>query len=475
MRNRLHHLGLAVLLVAGCATAQGEGLAPVAPDAPPSAEAPEAGPLFPDPFPSTYKPFPSQTTLIRNATIFTGTGEQIDGGSVLLMDGKVAEIGRSISAPADALVIDATGKFVTPGVIDPHSHLGVYPSPGLPSLSDGNEATAPNTAGVWAEHSIWPHDPGFGLALAGGVTALHTLPGSANLIGGRSVTVKPVPSRTYQGMKFPEAPHGLKMACGENPKRVYAQRGPATRMANVAGWRSYFIQGQAYLTRWKKWVVEGSDPDAMPTRDLGLESIAATLNGDIDAHWHCYRADEMVTAMDIAAEFGFRIASFEHAVEGYKIRDYLRDSGVCALMWPDWWGFKLEAYDGIKENIALVHEAGACAALHSDNAQIIQFLNLEAAKALRAANEAGIPITKGEAVTWYTLHAAKAIGIDHLTGSLEVGKNADVVIWDGDPFSIYTKTEKVFLDGALLFDRASPNPHLYGDFMLGILPEGVNR
>ena len=475
MRSRLLYLGLVALFSAGCASAGAKAPAPATPTPETAAAPADTGPLFPDPFPSTYKPFPSEATLIRNATVFTGTGERIDGGSVLIRDGKIAEIGRSISAPSGASVIDASGKFVTPGVIDPHSHLGVYASPAIPSLSDGNEATAPNTAEVWAEHSVWPHDPAFGLALAGGVTSLHTLPGSANLIGGRSVTVKPVPSRTYQGMKFPGAPHGLKMACGENPKRVYAQRGPATRMANVAGWRTYFSQGQEYLRRWKKWREDGSDPNTQPTRNLELESIAATINGDIDAHWHCYRADEMVTAMDIANEFGFHIASFEHAVEGYKIRDYLRDYGVCALMWSDWWGFKLEAFDGIKENMALVHESGACAVMHSDNAQIGQFLNLESAKALRAANEAGIPITKAEAVIWFTLNAAKAIGIDDVTGSLEVGKNADVVIWSGDPFSIYTKTEKVFVDGALLFDRSVPNPHLYGDFMLSILPEGVNR
>ncbi|MGW8267602.1 MAG: amidohydrolase [Longimicrobiales bacterium] len=475
MRSRLHLVGPAVFLVAGCATAQGQGPASTPPESGPPAQPAEAGPLFPDPFPSTYQPFPSRTTIIRNATVFTGTGERLDGGSILIRDGKIAEIGRSVSAPSDALVVDATGKFVTPGVIDPHSHLGVYASPGIPSLSDGNEATAPNTAEVWAEHSIWPQDPAFGLALAGGVTALHTLPGSANLIGGRSVTVKPVPSRTYQGMKFPGAPHGLKMACGENPKRVYAQRGPATRMANVAGWRTYFIQAQDYLKRWKTWREEGADPEKAPTRNLELESIAATLNGEIDAHWHCYRADEMVTAMDIANEFGFHIATFEHAVEGYKIRDYLRDYGACALMWADWWGFKLEAYDGIKENVALVHEAGACAVMHSDDAQIGQFLNLESAKALRAANEAGIPITKAEAVAWFTLNAARAIGIDDVTGSLEAGKNADVVIWSGDPFSIYTKTEKVFVDGALLYDRSAPDPHLYGDFMLGILPREVVR
>lgn len=441
--------------------------------APPAESAPE--PLFPDPFPSTYQPFPSRPTLIRNAVIFTGTGRRIEGGSILLRDGKIAALGQEIAAPPDAVVLDAAGRYVTPGIVDPHSHLGVYPAPGIPSQSDGNEATSPNTAEVWAEHSLWPQDPAFGLALAGGVTALHILPGSANLIGGRSVTVRPVPSRTYQGMKFPGAPHGLKMACGENPKRVYAQRGPSTNMGNVAGWRAYFAQGQEYLRKWLTWREESSDPKRMPTRDLELETLAAALHGDIPVHWHCYRADEMVTAMDLAREYGFRIATFEHAVEAYKIRDYLKDSGICPLMWPDWWGFKLEAFDGIPENIALVHAAGACAALHSDDARIGQFLNLEAAKALRAAREAGIPITEEEAVAWFTLNPARALGIDHVTGSLEVGKAADVVIWSGHPFSVYTKAEKVFIDGALLFDRSAPDPYLFGDFLVGILPKEVGR
>lgn len=462
------------------------GPAPGRAEIPPPGGSPDAGrvlprgsrasePLFPDPFPSTYQPFPSRPTLIRNAVIFTGTGRRIDGGSILLRDGKIAALGRDLAAPPDAVVLDVEGRYVTPGIVDPHSHLGVYPAPGIPSQSDGNEATNPNTAEVWAEHSLWPQDPAFGLALAGGVTTLHILPGSANLIGGRSVTVRPVPARTYQEMKFPGAPQGLKMACGENPKRVYAQRGPSTNMGNVAGWRAYFAQGQEYLRKWLNWREEGSDPKNMPTRDLELETIAAALHGDIPVHWHCYRADEMVTAMDLAREFGFRIATFEHAVEAYKIRDRLKDSGICPLMWPDWWGFKLEAFDGIRENIALVHEAGGCAALHSDDARIGQFLHLEAAKALRAAREAGIPVTEEEAVAWFTLNPARALGIDHLTGSLEVGKAADLVIWSGHPFSVYTKAEKVFIDGALLFDRSEPNPYRLGDFLLGILPKEVGR
>ncbi|HUP88591.1 MAG TPA: hypothetical protein VM100_04550, partial [Longimicrobiales bacterium] len=314
----------------------------------------------PAPFPSTYTAFPSRTTLIRNATILTATGPTIQNGSVLIQNGKIAAVGTNITAPADAVVIDATGKWVTPGVIDTHSHLGVYPAPGISIQSDGNEATSPNTAQVWAEHSVWPQDPQFSLALAGGITTLEILPGSANLFGGRSVTLKNVPSRSVQGMKFPGAPYGLKMACGENPKRVYGSRGgPATNMGNVAGYRAAWIRAAKYRDQWSKWRKEGADSTKRPDRDLQMETLAGVLNGEILIQNHCYRADEMLQMIDIAREFGYKIASFHHAVEAYKIRDVLAKEGICGSMWADWWGFKIEAFDGIKENIPLMHEAGA--------------------------------------------------------------------------------------------------------------------
>src|SRR3954468_24152060 len=197
-----------------------------------------------DPFPSTYVPFPSRTTVIRNVNILTAAGPLIRNGSIVLQSGKIAAVGATVNAPADAVVIDGAGKYVTPGIIDDHSHLGVYAAPGGNALSDGNEATSPTTPQVWAEHSVWPQDPQFPRNLAGGVTTLQVLPGSANLIGGRSVVLKVVPARTVQGMKFPGAKYGLKMACGENPKRVYANRGPATRMGNVAGYRAAWIEAE---------------------------------------------------------------------------------------------------------------------------------------------------------------------------------------------------------------------------------------
>ncbi len=460
-------------LLAGCAS-QPVTPAPTAEPTPPDQAGADAS-LFSDPFPSTYRPFPSGTTVIRGATILTGVGPTIERGTLVIEDGKIAALGANVASPPGATEIDANGRWVTPGIIDTHSHLGVYPAPGVSSLSDGNEMTNPVTAEVWAEHSIWPHDPGFGHAIAGGVTALQVLPGSANLIGGRGVTVRPVPSRTYQGMKFPGAPHGLKMACGENPKRVYAQRGPATRMGNVAGYRAAWIRAQRYLDQWESWQSEGADEDEKPDRDLQLESLAGVLRGEILVHNHCYRADEMATMIDIAREFGYSIASFHHGVEAYKVADLLRENDICGSLWADWWGFKLEAYDGIQENIPMVHAAGACAIVHSDDGHGIQRLNQEAAKAMGAAWRRGMSISREDAMRWITINPARALGIDGVTGSLEPGKSADVVVWSADPFSVYAKAEQVFIDGALMYDRSRPDPMIFGDFVAGSLPPEVLR
>ena len=429
------------------------------------------------PYASTYRPFPSQTTVIRNATILTAAGPVIERGSILLQDGKVAAVGQTIATPAGAVVLDASGKWVTPGIIDTHSHLGVYPAPGIESTQDGNEMTSPNTAEVWADHSLWPHDPQFELALAGGVTTMQLLPGSANLFGGRSVTVKNVRSRTAEGMKFPGAPAGLKMACGENPKRVYGSRNqtPATAMANMAGYRKAWIAATQYRDKWRNWRDGGSDPEKRPERNLQMETLVGVLDGNILVHNHCYRADEMASMINLSKEFGYKVTSFHHAVEAYKIRDLLAQNDICASMWADWWGFKLEAYDGIRENIALVDQAKACAIVHSDDPNGIQRLNQEAAKALRAATEAGFTIDRAAAVKWLTINPATALGIEKVTGSLEPGKNADVVIWTADPFSVYSRAERVFVDGALLYDRTDPAKQPRRDFATGLVPQGAGR
>lgn len=422
-----------------------------------------------DPFPSTYKPFPRRTTLIRNATILSAAGPAITNGSVLLRDGKIAAVGTSITAPPDAVVIDGTGKYITPGLIDVHTHIGDYAAPGVDAHSDGNEATSPVTANVWAEHSVWPQDPQIPRALAGGLTTMQVLPGSANLIGGRSVVLKVVPSRTAQGMKFPGAKYGLKMACGENPKRVYQTRGPSTRMGNVAGYRAAWIQAEGYRRKWDAW--NSTRKGDAPARDLGLDTLAEVLRGNILVHNHCYRGDEMAQMIDIAKEFGYSIRAFHHSVEAYKVAELLKANNIGAAEWADWGGFKMEANDSVKANLAITEAYGARAMIHSDSALGAQRLNQEVAKAMYAGRAAGIMITEDQAIRWMTINPAWALGLDDKIGSIEVGKNADVVLWSGNPFSVYSKAEKVWIDGAMLFDRSDKTEAWRTDFELGTVRE----
>jgi imidazolonepropionase-like amidohydrolase len=420
------------------------------------------------PYASTYKPYPGMATAIRNVTIYDGEGGRIDNGVVFFADGKISGVGGAdTSIPSGMTVIDGSGKVVTPGIIDIHSHLGDYPSPAVDAHSDGNEATSPTTPEVWAEHSVWPQDPGFSRALAnGGVTSLQVLPGSANLMGGRSVVLKNVYARTVQGMKFPGAPYGLKMACGENPKRVYGTKGrmPSTRMGNLAVNRQTWIKAQDYKKK--------RDSGKEYTRDVGMDTLAGVLDGDIMIQNHCYRADEMAIVIDMAKEFGYKVSAFHHAVESYKIADLLRDNGICSAVWADWWGFKMEAYDAIPENAGILHNAGACVIIHSDDENQIQRLNQEAAKALANGRRMGFQISDADAIRWLTYNPAKALGIDKMTGSLKPGKMADLVLWNGNPLSVYSRPEKVWVDGTLLFDANDPKRRPVSDFELGQPGEG---
>ncbi len=416
-------------------------------------------------FLSTYQPMASENIVIVNANMFDGLGNEFKDYDILIKDGKIQEIGPDLVIDGSE-VIDAQGKWVTPGIIDIHSHMGVYPAPGVRTSSDGNEATAPVTAEVWAEHSVWTQDPQFVLALKGGITSFHVLPGSANLMGGRGATFKNVPNNSIQAMKFPNAPHSLKMACGENPKRVYGSRGqsPATRMGNMAGYRKAWIEAERYYEN----IQEGKDIK----RDLRNDTLAGVLSGDILVQNHCYRADEMMMMIEMSKEFDYKITTFHHAVEAYKVADALAEHGICAAMWADWWGFKHEAYDMVQANIAIVDQArggSGCAIVHSDDAVGIQHLNQEAAKAMAAGNRAGYDISQARAMKWITYNPAKAAGILDQTGTLEVGKDADVVLWSGNPFSVYSKAEKVFIDGALAYDRDDPKKKPITDFELGIL------
>jgi imidazolonepropionase-like amidohydrolase len=421
----------------------------------------------------------AQPIAIRGATIMTATGSRIDNGTIILERGAISYIGADAPAPAGALVIDGKGKFVTPGVIDAHSHMGVYPAPSARAHGDGNEAVGPVTAHARAEYGFWPQDPQLARALAGGVTTALILPGSANLIGGRGFTVQMLPARTSAEAAFPGAPSTVKMACGENPKRVYGEKGgPQTRMAEYAAFRAAFAEAAAYAAKktayakarawWevkrrraeqleatrkdgKKFAGE-SAPEPVPI-DLKNETLAGVLRGEVLVQIHCYRADEMAQLIAIADEMGFKIRSFHHALEAYKIRDLLAQKNIAVNTWADWWGFKLEAYDGIQENAALLAETGVRATIHSDSAIGIQRLNQEAAKAQAAGVRAGIKIDDDTALRWVTANPARVLGIDEVTGTLEKGKRADVVMWSGSPLSVYSRAELVIVGGQVAYDK----------------------
>jgi imidazolonepropionase-like amidohydrolase len=515
MRRPLAALG--VVLLAACGAARPGEPPRVVPNTMPRAVPPEAPWRRALSEAEGREPAPPKgVLLVRGARILVGDGREIARGHVLVEDGKIAGVAEGDgTAPQGATVIDAAGKVVTPGLIDTHSHLGVYPMPQVNAHGDGNEATAPVTAEVRSLESFWPQDPGIERAVAGGVTTIQALPGSANLIGGRSVTLKLRRATHPRAMHFAGAPDGLKMACGENPKRVYGERksAPSTRMGNLAGQRAAFLRARKLIDDWRRWRdaeakrlndfaakraevaaereerrrraswCEGAtskkerdrcdawrrawsqdkleDPEIgeekpPPERNLQLETLAAVLEGRVLVQWHCYRADDMMGALALADEMGFRVRSFHHALEAFKIKDELARREVGVSTWADWWGFKLEAWDGIPENLALAELAGGRPIVHSDSSEGIRRLNQEAAKGLWSGKHAGLAIDEARAIRWITLNPAWALGVHDRTGTLEVGKDADLVVWSGNPFSVYTRAERVFIDGAERWNAAAP-------------------
>jgi imidazolonepropionase-like amidohydrolase len=445
--------------------------------APPGTRADPATPPTPalpwESQPAVVPEIESPLTAFVGGTLLTGSGSEIVDGVLLFQDGRIEALGsrQVVSIPAGARVVDVAGRYVTPGLIDAHSHMGVYPLPEVAAHADGNEATRPVTANVRAADGFWPQDPALSHALAAGVTSVLVLPGSANLVGGQGVSLKLLPGRSVAEMKFPGAPLTLKMACGENPKRVYGERhtAPSTRMGNVAGYReafqsaleygAKFSEWQAKHQSWQKKASQGAKEEAepapsMPTRDFGLETLLLALQGRVLVQIHCYRADEMLGMLALAQDFGLKVRVFHHAVEAYKIRDVLAARGVGVATWADWWGFKLEAYDTVRENLALLTESGVRAVLHSDSSALVQRLNQEAAKSLSAGRRAGIMLDRHAALAWITSNAAWALGVENQTGSLEPGKMADLVVWSGDPLSVYSQVDSVYVDGQQVFERA---------------------
>ncbi len=396
--------------------------------------------------------------LFRGARVMTAAGPTLERADVLVTGSKISAVGPDLDAPEGAVIVDATGRWITPGLIDVHSHMGVYSVPGVRAHADGNEATSPFTPEVRAAESFWPQDPALRRAVAGGVTTIHVLPGSANLVGGQGVTLRLVPQLSASAMRFEGAPTTMKMACGENPKRVYGTRkktAPGTRMGEVAMLRQRLENARNYKPKDGKV-------------DFGKQALRAVIDGDTLIQNHCYRADEMLLRMELFEEFGVTPRAFHHAIEAYKIRAQLAEARVGAAVWVDWWGNKMEMLDTVPANAALLDEVGVRVAVHSDSPYDVQRLNQQAAKALAAGLRAGVRVDRDRAIRWITANPAWLLGIEERTGTLEPGRDADLVVWSGDPLSVYSRADLVFIEGQRVYDRAHPELFPVSDFDLGI-------
>ena len=402
---------------------------------------------------------PAQTTpphdiVISNATVMTVTHGTLEHASVWLHDGKIAGVGTTVTAPSNAVKVDATGKYLTPGIIDPHSHSALD--------SDVNEATSPVTPSMMMIDAFDNRDKALYQALAGGVTTELLLHGSANMIGGQAVVIKNKFGLERDAMLFPNAPRSIKFASGENPKRVYGSRDqlPSTRMGNFEVMRQSFEDAKAYMAKWDAYnaKVAKAQKDGgnvaeieKPGVDLKLEALADVLRGKLYVQIHCYRADEYLTEEAIAKEYGYKIRAFHHALEMYKVAPRIAADGTAIATFADWWGYKDEAWDAIPWNAVMSMRAGVRVALKSDSNDYVRRLNQEAGKMVRYGGA-----TEEEALKMITLNPAWIIGVDDKVGSLDVGKDADLVIWNMDPLSTYARAEKVYIDGDLFFDSSLP-------------------
>jgi imidazolonepropionase-like amidohydrolase len=395
----------------------------------------------------------AQTTLIRNATVLTVTKGAVENGSVLIENGKIAAIGKNISAPPDATVVDATGKYLMPGIIDCHSHTAVEGSV--------NEGTVSDSSMVNIKDVINPTDINIYRALAGGLTISNVLHGSANAIGGQTIVVKLRWGKSAQEMLMQGAKPGIKFALGENPKRQgypgsffspapVERRYPGTRMGVEEVIRDSFTEAKNYQAEWKEYeakVARGEHP-IPPRRDLRLEPLVEVLEGKRYVHVHCYRADEILMLLRVADEMGFKIRTLQHVLEGYKVAKEIAEHGAGASTFSDWWAYKIEAYDATPYNVAIMMRQGIVVSVNSDSDELQRHLNLEAAKSMRYGD-----LTETEALALVTINPAKQLGIDDQVGSIEVGKSADLVLYDQHPLSNYSKALKVWIDGHEYFDR----------------------
>jgi imidazolonepropionase-like amidohydrolase len=391
---------------------------------------------------------PSAVILIQNATILTASHGTIERGSILIRDGKIAEVGGSVKAPKDAQVIDAAGQFVMPGIIDCHSHIAIDGSVNEGSVSVSSMA---NIADV-----LNPDDVDIYRDLAGGVTVANVLHGSANAIGGQTIVIKLRWGQPTSKLPFEGALPGIKFALGENPKRSNFRRGdtpryPTTRMGVEETIRSAFTEARDYKANWdlyNKRTAAGEKNLIPPRRDLRLDPLVEVLEGKRYVHSHCYREDEILMLLRVAKEFGFKVRTFQHVLEGYKVADEIAASGAGASTFSDWWAYKVEAYEAIPYNAALMTRRGVLVSVNSDDAEEATHLNQEAAKSIKFGG-----LSHDEALKLVTLNPAIQLGIDKRVGSIDAGKDADLVIYNHDPLSAYAVVQKTLIDGRVYFDR----------------------
>jgi imidazolonepropionase-like amidohydrolase len=383
--------------------------------------------------------------LVRNATLWTcGPRGVLEKADLLVKRGTIARVGRGIEAPSAAAIIDADGKHVTPGLIDAHNHSFI--------VGDVNEGTRNVSAEVRIQDVINSESVNMYRQLAGGLTVANQLHGSANAIGGQSCVVKLRYGEDPRGLKMKDAKPGIKFALGENPKQSnwggeHPSRYPQTRSGVHQLIRERFLAARDYMEEWEEYE-RGSRRRIPPRRDLQLEAVAEILRGDRLIRSHAYRGDEMLMLMRLAEEFGFRVATFEHGLEGYKVADEIAVHGAGVSSFSDWWAYKFEVYDAIPHNGAILWDRGVVVSFNSDDSELARRLNLEAAKAVKYG---GVP--EEEALKFVTLNAARQLAIDHRVGSLEKGKDADFVIWSGHPLSTYSICEQTWIEGRKYFDR----------------------
>src|SRR5438270_1279103 len=391
----------------------------------------------------------AQDTLIRNATVLTASHGTLPATDILIRGGKIVAVGQNLKAPEGARVVDATGKFVSPGIIDAHSH----------SMMDGsvNECTKSVTSMANTRDIINPTDIDIYRELAGGTTAALLLHGSCNSIGGQSTTVKFKWGHPAADFPVPGAPPGIKFALGENPKRSnfnapgLTPRYPATRMGVEETIRDAFTRARDYKAAWDDYrarSARGEKNLIPPRRDLELEPLVEVLEGKRFVHSHCYRSDEILMLMNVADEFGFKVRTLQHVLEGYKVASEIARHGAMGSTFTDFWGYKMEAYDAIPYNAAIMTRHGVVSSVNSDSDERARRLNIEAAKTMRYGG-----LSEEEALRLVTLNPAIQLGIDGRTGSIDVGKDADLVVWSAHPLSVYSHPELTFVDGELLFDR----------------------